>query len=58
MLLKMDKTLSQKQGVLKSNDAWITAIKCQSPMKQLVAQVIVALVVEQGALITAAVFLL
>ena len=38
--------------------ARITAIKFLSPMKQLVAQVIVALVVKQGALIIAAVFLL
>ena len=38
--------------------ARITAINFLSPMKQLVAQVIVALVVKQGALIIAAVFLL
>ena len=38
--------------------AWITAINFLSPMKQLVAQVIVALVVKQGALTIAAVFLL
>ena len=38
--------------------AQITAIKFLSPTKQLVSQVIVALVVEQGALIIAAVFLL
>ena len=38
--------------------AWITAVKFLSPMKQLVAQVTVGLVVEQGVLIVAAVFLL
>ena len=38
--------------------AQITAIKFLSPTKQLVAQVIVALVEEQGALIIAAAFLL
>ena len=38
--------------------AWITAVKFLSPMKQLVAQVPVALVVEQGVLIIAAAFLL
>ena len=38
--------------------AWITAVKFLSSMKQLVAQVTVALVVEQGVLIIAVVFVL
>ena len=47
-----------QMGVPPGQPAQITAVKFLSPMKQLVAQVIVALVVKQGALIIAAVFLL